>query len=293
MASLLDCAGMTEAGGEQLLVGGRSTSGVVRVADTVRRPMGPWSPTVHALLRHLADRGFDESPRVLGVDAAGRETLTYMDGEVATDPSWQPGAPAYWPDWLRRMETVAAHGRLVRRLHEVAATFVTQDDGWREHQGRQGRDELVSHGDLGPWNIAYRDGLPIGIIDWDHCEPITPVVDFGTAAWNLVPLGDDRFPDTPQRLRRFCDAYGLSDPDTVLIAVHHGRLKRAEHLRFWHRRPAHSVRGLGGVAASLQWLDTHWDALAAVLDASPSASPAMTGDTPLAGLLRAGVARWA
>jgi Ser/Thr protein kinase RdoA (MazF antagonist) len=283
---------MTAAEDEQLLVGGRSTSGVTRVGHTVRRPMGPWSPTVHALLRHLAAAGFDESPRVMGIDDAGREVLTFLEGEVAADPAWQPGSPAYWPEWLRRMETVAAHGRLVRRLHEAAASFTTQDDRWREHQGRQGSDELVSHGDLGPWNVAYRDGLPTGIIDWDHIEPITPVVDFGLAAWNFVPLGDDRFPDAPRRLRRFCDAYGLTDADTVLIAVHHGRLKRAEHLRFWHRRPTRSVGGLSSLSRSLQWLDTHWDTLAAALDSSTSASPALAGDTPLARLLRAGIARW-
>ena len=40
---------------------------VVRVGDTVRRTTGPWTPAVHALLRHLEARGFDAAPRVLGV----------------------------------------------------------------------------------------------------------------------------------------------------------------------------------------------------------------------------------
>ncbi|MFF1916255.1 hypothetical protein ACFVYE_32640 [Streptomyces sp. NPDC058239] len=35
------------------LTGGRITKGVVRVGDTVRRPVGPHSPFVHRLLRHL------------------------------------------------------------------------------------------------------------------------------------------------------------------------------------------------------------------------------------------------
>ena len=269
---------------------------MVRVGDTVRRPMGPWSPTVHALLHHLAGAGFTEAPRVLGIDSDGREVLTYAAGEVVADPGWRPGAPAYWPEWLRGEESVAAHGRLVRRLHAAAASFRTDEDRWREHQGRQGHDELVSHGDLGPWNVAYREGLPVGIIDWDHCEPITPVVDFGLAAWNFVPLGDDRFLNAPQRLRLFCEAYGLTDAETVLVAVHHGRLKRAEHLRFWHRQPARSIGGLRGVGAALEWLATHWDALASALDhtpgGSPDASPALAGDTPLARLLHAGIARW-
>ncbi|WP_218827191.1 hypothetical protein [Actinoplanes regularis] len=30
---------------------------VVRIGDTVRRPMHPWSPTIHELLRHLESVG--------------------------------------------------------------------------------------------------------------------------------------------------------------------------------------------------------------------------------------------
>lgn len=40
------------------LAGGDVTEGVVRVGDTVRRPVGPHSPLVHALLTHLASVGF-------------------------------------------------------------------------------------------------------------------------------------------------------------------------------------------------------------------------------------------
>jgi hypothetical protein len=41
---------MTDAGVP--LGGGNMSSGVVRVGDTVRRPAGPWTPAVHALLTH-------------------------------------------------------------------------------------------------------------------------------------------------------------------------------------------------------------------------------------------------
>ena len=40
------------------LAGGDVTEGVVRIGDTVRRPAGPHSPLVHALLRHLEAAGF-------------------------------------------------------------------------------------------------------------------------------------------------------------------------------------------------------------------------------------------
>ncbi len=57
------------------LLGG-NTSTVVRVGDTVRRNAGPWTPAVHALLRHLEYVGFTGAPRALGMDEQGREVLS-------------------------------------------------------------------------------------------------------------------------------------------------------------------------------------------------------------------------
>ncbi|MFL6139209.1 MAG: hypothetical protein ACJ74O_15600 [Frankiaceae bacterium] len=52
-----------------------NAGGAWRVGDTVHRVTGPWTPAVHALLRHLADR-VPHVPRVLGFDERGREVLT-------------------------------------------------------------------------------------------------------------------------------------------------------------------------------------------------------------------------
>jgi hypothetical protein len=54
------------------LAGGDVTEGVVRVGDTVRRPVGPHSPLVHALLAHLESVGFEGAPRFLGIDGSPR-----------------------------------------------------------------------------------------------------------------------------------------------------------------------------------------------------------------------------
>ena len=66
------------------------TSGIVRRGDRLLRPMGPWSPAVHEYLRYLEAAGFDGSPRVLGIEG-DREVLTFIDGDVANDPRWEPG----------------------------------------------------------------------------------------------------------------------------------------------------------------------------------------------------------
>ena len=59
--------------GEERLPGGH-LGGAVRVGGTVRRPAGPWTPAVHALLAHLAPR-LPGVPRVLGLDDRGRPVL--------------------------------------------------------------------------------------------------------------------------------------------------------------------------------------------------------------------------
>ena len=55
---------------------GGNLNDAVRVGDTVRRRAGPWTPAVHALLRYLESAGF-EAPRVVGMDAQGREVLGF------------------------------------------------------------------------------------------------------------------------------------------------------------------------------------------------------------------------
>lgn len=65
---------------ERPLYGGWVSEGVVRVGDTVRRPIGPRSDFVHRLLAHLESVGFDRAPRSLGVDEKGREMLTLLPG---------------------------------------------------------------------------------------------------------------------------------------------------------------------------------------------------------------------
>jgi len=54
---------------EEQLGGGIANAGaVVRVGDTVRRPAGPHTEAIFALLQHLHDAGFDHVQRPLGND---------------------------------------------------------------------------------------------------------------------------------------------------------------------------------------------------------------------------------
>ena len=64
---------------------GRTTTGVVKVGETVRRPIGQHSDFVHELLTELEEMKFPYSPRLLGIDESGREILTFIEGEVPKD----------------------------------------------------------------------------------------------------------------------------------------------------------------------------------------------------------------
>jgi hypothetical protein len=70
---------------EEVLSDSASGRRVVRVGDTVRRRMYPWSATIHRLLAHLEAVGFDRAPRFLGIDAQGREVLSYLEGTSGGD----------------------------------------------------------------------------------------------------------------------------------------------------------------------------------------------------------------
>ncbi len=100
--------------GEPLIADG-FTQGIVRIGDTVRRPLRPFSLTVQAYLAHLRDAGFAGAPLPLGVDEQGREVLSFVPGDVAR---WLP------PEERAGEEVLVALARLIRALHRHRRTRV-------------------------------------------------------------------------------------------------------------------------------------------------------------------------
>jgi hypothetical protein len=86
--------------------------GVVRVGDTVRRPIGPHTAAVHALLSYLHAAGFAGAPRPLGIDEQGREVLSFIPGTVP------------WPDRFDLLEPGASDDR--SPLGRTAATLMAR-----------------------------------------------------------------------------------------------------------------------------------------------------------------------
>jgi Ser/Thr protein kinase RdoA (MazF antagonist) len=184
---------------EQELPGGNVAGRVVRVGQTVRKPATPATPAVHALLQHLEAVGFDGAPRALGLDAAGRQVLEYIPGELADQPTAQVRSE------LTRL------GRVIRRLHDATATFAAPADARWDVVIPPDRRDLVCHNDLAPWNLVC-DGERWVFIDWDGAGPGSQLWDLAYAARGFVPLAPDGDPaaDAP-RLRALVDGYGLDE----------------------------------------------------------------------------------
>ncbi|GAA3125541.1 Ser/Thr protein kinase RdoA (MazF antagonist) [Kribbella aluminosa] len=200
---------------ETLLLGGTANRGfVVRVGDTVRRPLRASSTATHALLEHLERVGFDGAPRLLGVDSQGREVLSYLPGETVQAP---------YPAWSMTDEALDSVALLLRAYHEAVADFRPVGLAWAEPVPASYVTGLISHNDPNLDNVVFRDGVAVALIDFDLAGPGSALWDVATAIRLWAPLRPD--PDTHDvrrgrsltRFRRFADTYGLTDADRARL----------------------------------------------------------------------------
>jgi hypothetical protein len=190
----------------QRLSGGTANRGlVVRVGDTVRRPAAPQWRATHALLNHLAAVGFDGAPRVLA-SAPATETLTYIEGRA--------GVPPLAEDTLTDSALISV-AELLRRYHYAASSFDPAGYAWARPVPARYRTGLVSHNDVHPANLVFRDGRAVALIDFDLAGPGSAAWDLAAAARSFVPLldpadiTDSRQGRTLERFAIFLDASGL------------------------------------------------------------------------------------
>jgi len=249
------------------LQGGDVTDGVVRVGDTVRRPVSPSTPAVHALLRHLEAAGFAGAPRVVGMDRLGREALTYLPGTTGL------GAASVTEDAL------AGVAELLRDYHDAVEGFSLDHQGWEGGSNDDEPPEIIGHCDVTPENVIVRDGRPVALIDFDLARPTTRLFDIATTVRHWAPIADpvDRHPllrdaDVGERLRVFCDAYGVRPRDRRrLLALSRVRFHRSYAVmrdraaaggswaRMWDSGAGERIRRASA------WLDVHEDELYAYL----------------------------
>ncbi|MFZ0323597.1 MAG: phosphotransferase [Actinomycetes bacterium] len=204
---------------EEPLVSEGVTPGIVRVGDTVRRPVRPFTATVQEFLSALHARGFHDAPEPLGYDDQGREVLTFVAGDVPREPI---------PKEYLGTDVLSSLADLIRRQHVASSTWKPPDDAvWGSLPGDDApgvlplfdEPELVAHMDYCPGNVVFRGGLPAALIDFDLARPTTRLLDVVNALYWWVPLLHpvDRPPalahsdmvDIAERVAVFADSYGL------------------------------------------------------------------------------------
>lgn len=206
---------------------------VQRVGDTARRPAHARSWWVQQLLDHLATVGFDGAPKPLGIDHLGQEVVTWIEGEVPDRSPFDLSDPA-----------VRSTMMLIRRFHDatVGSAFA-------------GAGEVVVHGDLGPHNTVYRDGLAVALIDFDaDVAGGLRLDDVAHAVWCTADITEPTVDLATQsrRLHLACDAYGDVAPNEVLDAL----ARRFERARRQHRAAGREA-GVEIFGELLAWLSHH------------------------------------
>ena len=206
---------------EEQLSGG-NMSGAVRVGETVRRPAGPWTPTVQRFLGHLTERGLAWVPEPLGIDDQGRDRLSFMPGVVPQHPL---------PDWIWQDDVLVGAGRLLAQLHQAGAGFDARGAVWQlpAHEPA----EVVCHDDVAPYDMVFVDQRPSGVIDWDTASPGPRLWDLAYLAYRLVPLSDpantdglaSSLPERARRLRLLCHAYDMTAEPAEVVRVAVRRLE--------------------------------------------------------------------
>jgi hypothetical protein len=141
------------------------TTGAVLTGDVVHKPTAPWTSTVHALLRHLEDVGFDDAPRRGdGGIGAGVATLLPWSAEHVVRGS-RPRLAGESPD----VGDVPASGSgfaAVQSMTALAPTRSTSTARGCDHLGLP----LRLWGDVGPDVVVCGDangcaGRPIGTVN--------------------------------------------------------------------------------------------------------------------------------
>ena len=244
---------------EEVLHGGVANQGqVVRVGPHVLRPSSASSRSVFAFLREVRATGFGGVPRPEGIDPDGRERLEFMEGDA-------PRAP--YPSWALTDEALASVAELMARFHRAAAAFDPGRPGWtwNDEIADPAGGPIVCHNDVCLENVVFRDGVAVGLLDFDYCAPGRPVYDLAQCARMCVPIDDDEstallgwdHPDRPARLRLLCDGYGLDRParDELLEILDDAMARSGEFVK------RHVDAGEPGFVLMWEWMggQERWD----------------------------------
>ena len=183
----------------------------VRVHEgLVHRPAQEWTPSVPRLLHHLHRRLPGVVPQPIALDG-DEEVLTFLAGDAGAQ-CWAAQADEHG---------LASAARLLRTVHDASRGYVPEP-GASWGMAPLSPQEVLCHGDPGPWNMVWREGLALGVFDWDFAHPGPALDDVAYALEYFTPFRSDEQalrwhgstspPKRRRRLELFVRAYGWAEP---------------------------------------------------------------------------------
>src|SRR5262249_9647330 len=124
-----------------------------------------------------------------------------------------------YPDWVQTDDALASMARLLAGFHTASRSFDPAGLAWSDEMVDPVSGAVVCHNDVCLENVVFRDGVAVGLLDFDFAAPGRPIYDLAQCARMCVPIDDPvnrarlgwRDADLPARLCVVADAYGL-DP---------------------------------------------------------------------------------
>jgi aminoglycoside phosphotransferase (APT) family kinase protein len=137
----------------------------VRVGEYVLRPAGAHSVAIHRFLAALRQAGFDSASSPVGIDADGRERLRFIEGATPLPP---------YPQWAQADRALASIAALMRTFHDASRTFDPAGPTWSDEMADPPGGAIVCHNDVCLENVVFRDGVALGLLDFDFAAPGQP-----------------------------------------------------------------------------------------------------------------------
>lgn len=178
---------------------------VFKKDNMVIKPLERWSSNIHSFLSFLYQNNLPVQ-KLIKIDDKN-EYFEYIEGEQIH--------PYRWTN-----ESLNDIGDFIKRLHNIEKKFdYNEKMEWKPWYLREiGTPNIISHGDIAPWNVITKDGKLIGLIDWEYTGPIDPLIELARICWLFPQLHDDdigkkyNLPSPKIRgkqVKIILDAYGL------------------------------------------------------------------------------------
>ncbi|SIO95409.1 aminoglycoside phosphotransferase family protein [Vibrio spartinae] len=197
------------------LSGGRKST-IYRDGEVVYRPLQPWSPTIHQVLKHLESSNVHGCPRFLGIKQ-NQEVLSFVAGDTYNYPL--VGA-------IASNEALISAGKQLREVHDATVSLLSQMDVSKHQWMLEPKEpfEVICHGDFTPYNVALSQSSVVGVFDFDTAHPAPRVWDLAYSVYCWSPFKTDNndklgtLTEQVARAKLFCDSYGATDLEREQLA---------------------------------------------------------------------------